>query len=827
MKCTVTFSVGEDEITLDLETDQESPLTDQDIIKVLQENPDQRQALCDILHNKLYKQSTITELTLDDILNTKVKEGDKVLKKERGGLLGNCGVEFLRNEFPEVTFPDGVEANVLLINHLSVGKKNIKGRIINSNGQEVFVVSGKRDSKGIPTDILKLASFLQVRQQLEEQSFQFAEDSANYKNLQKIMEARNKRSKKVDNIFDMMLDFIYNKDDYDEIKITTDEGKVEIAYTILNKLNNTIRQFAQRVEYSDDFVNTINQQIKHKDNNKKELSVDGLYAAVKAYQSEILSTLELTSKKKFTEFFSRPSSEIEEELKKVFETVLEGPGYRTLLDTLFSVEPEFTLYFDSFNGNTIYLKSEPKTIQSKYGIEYSSIKSSDIINPDHKGYKIYAYWDGEKRKYIPSRGFLTENTVAKAYDSEEEAINYVNDAVQKQDIKKHSFIDFKFREWTVDENGQTIYDDELDSFVVYSKQALTEGSIIESLDIPLAKNTELHNGEKALFRDDRQNYSTFKKMVESWPIEDSTKRNILSEINNPEKIATFIYKLNETNKSYRGNDNKMLEIVDMIKNANVKYYYVESRSWIAGKKAFRYRVIPTDAIVISNYKADKNFPIITLMDAISQVMSEKFNVKVNMLNAEKTKELGFDPNTDKAFIKDGEIYINTSLAKSTDLMHEYTHLILGVLKADPELRTNYEQLMGIVASTDQGKEAMKKLRNTYTDLSEMDLMEEVFVKLFSGHIMGNINPNLEQIFEGRDRFLRDATKIVFNQEISDLKSFYGNTLQTIFTRFSSDVSALLSESDGLDFSSTRTARQYSKWISEQIKKGEITEKCYG
>lgn len=808
MNCKVTFTVNGEEISLDLETDLDSPLTDQDIIKVLTDNPEQRQALCDMIHNKLYTQSTISPVTITELTS-------------KEGLLGNCGIGYLTEQFPNISFPDGVDANILLVNNLQIGKQNIHGRVINSNGREVFIV------KGTSEDVSKLADFLRVRQQLQEQSFNFSEDSFYYKNLQKILTERNKKKDKVADIFELMLDFIYNKADYQSMYVTNGQGEKESAYNILSKINNTIMQYSGRVEYSDNFVNTVNQQVRHLDNNKKFLSLDSLYGAVKAYYSDILDTLEITSKSKFHEFFSKPSSETEEKLKEVFQNVVEGQGYATLLSTLFSAEPEFSMYFSSSSNKGITLKSEPRSIQAKYGIEYETIQSFDIINPDYKGYKIYAFFDNGERKFIPSRGYLTEDTVAKIYSSEEEVRSYIDSAVEKHDIKKHSFIDFKFRGSTV-VDGRTIYEDELSSFTLYSQQALTQGSIIESLDIPLVKSTRIFNGEDILFIEDRQNYSSFKRIVEGWNISDGLKANILSSVNNAEKIAAFIYKVNELLNEKRDNEQVIGEVVSMIEQAPKRAYYIESKTWVPGRKQFIYRVIPTNPIQIEEYKKSKRVPIISLMSAINNVISDKFGVSVNMQTSEeiKTNFPDVDANTSRAFIRDGQIYVNTTIAQSSDLLHEYTHLILGILKSDPNLRRNYEQLLDIVSKTNEGKEMIKKLRSRYDTASEMDLMEEAFAKLFSNHIMGKMNPQLDQIFQGQERFLRDATKIVFNNEIADLKSFYGKTLETVFTRFSSDVSALLSQ-QGLDFGSTKTSRLYSNWISKQIRDGEINEQCYG
>ena len=63
---------------------------------------------------------------------------------------------------------------------------------------------------------------------------------------------------------------------------------------------------------------------------------------------------------------------------------------------------------------------------------------------------------------------------------------------------------------------------------------------------------------------------------------------------------------------------------------------------------------------------------------------------VNLLTASQiaekfpaTGKIHIDPNIAKAFIYDGEIYVNTTIASGDDLLHEYTHIILGVLKSNP------------------------------------------------------------------------------------------------------------------------------------------------
>lgn len=828
MKCTLTFTVGGENITLDLETDLESPLTDQEIIDSLNNNESKRIALSDLIHKKLYNQSRLREATIKNIIN-------------KEGILGNCNLDFLKTEFSDVEFPEGVDANILIMDNLHIPNTggSIYGRVINSQGQEVFLVTGKRDKDGKAADISKLAYFLKVRQQLQEQAFRFAEDSSDYKDLQKILTERNKKinnkENKLGDIYELMLDFHYNKNWYIKNNIYID-GKS--AYSILNRLMNVILQYSQKVEYSDGFVNTINEMISWRNVKVKEdqskyvpyLSVDGLYNTIKQYHPEILKTLDLTSKNKFNDYFSQPSSRISNQLQDLFgQVVEESAGYATLLKYLFDAEPEFTLIYESNTDKTITLKSIPKTIETKYGISYDTIHSFDIIDEDYKGYKIYSFNDNGETKYIPSRNYLTEDTIAKIYNTEEEVRSYIDSSVEKQDIKKNSFIDFKFRnKYEVDE--QVKYDDELNLFNIYSNQSLITGSVIESLDVPLVKNTRIYNGENILFTEDRQNYSSFKKIIEKWNITEETKNNILTSVNNAEKIAIFIYKINELlNEVREGEDAEkvMNNVIDMIANAPKKLYYIDTKTPVKGRNQYLYKVIPTNPIQIDQYKKQKRTPVITLISAISKVIQDKFNVSVNMRTSEEIIQQfpDIDANTAKAFIRDGQIYINTTIANSSDLFHEYSHLLLGILKSNPNLRGNYEQLLYLVASK-VSKEELDKLRDKYEDISQMDLMEELFVKKFSEYIMNTVNPDLKQIFISQDKFLKDATKIIFNNEIDNLQTFYGKSLDTIFMRFSSDVASLL-ETKGLDFSSTKTSRLYSNWISKQIKNGEIKEECYG
>jgi len=84
-------------------------------------------------------------------------------------------------------------------------------------------------------------------------------------------------------------------------------------------------------------------------------------------------------------------------------------------------------------------------------------------------------------------------------------------------------------------------------------------------------------------------------------------------------------------------------------------------------------------------------------------MKEKFGVPVNIVGEEELTEMGIeDLNLVRAFIRNGEIYINRAIAKGSDAFHEYAHLFLGAMKADPELRESYIELIDKILSTERG-----------------------------------------------------------------------------------------------------------------------------
>lgn len=813
MKCKVIFNINGTPVELEHDFDSTGPLIDSDILSVLEENPEKLKEIAQLLYTN--------SLDVRDIKDTSVAK-----LKTMNGLLGNCTIDFITQQpqFSTIKFLD-TSANVLLLNKLSIGKNNIRNRIINSQGQEIFIVRNNED------DILRLANFLNTRKHLQENSLLIDPSSEFIPLMDKIIKYRNKKSNPVKDYSDLLLDFIYNKSKYTNIFV---DG--QSAISILSRINKVLKDWTLPISYNNQFINdlssdlvslvSLDKQKKVKNKGDYFVSYERMYSLIKNYRSDILETLNVSNLKEFKDLLNTDIKSIQDKLKQVVEIGKNVP--ESILHTLFSVEPDFSFTFKKLSDKGIIIHHEFENIESKYGIGYDTISSMDIINDNYRGFKIYKQKINKKDRYFISRGYLTEQSKSRAFNTQKEATAYIDNSLTFQNLNKNSLLEFKLQNSAVNENGEIIYENSIDTNSITTGMSFDEGQIIEVLDIPISKSTIIIPSEVKILNG---RLSDFQKLIRSWNIEEGLKQDIISSMNTPEKAVTFLYKVNEQLKDDRNNSDKIREIYEQISNAKVKYYYIDNK--IIKRDKFTYRVIPTQPDEVVNYRKSegKNIPTVTWMSAIKKVLERQFpGLKINLLPAINIKELQIakdglvDPNNDKAFIYNNEIYVNTTIAKSTDLLHEYVHIILGCLKTNPDLENNYEQLITYVANSTEGQKLLEKLRLTYPNLSEIDLMEEVFAKLFSDYIRGNITPNSEKIFDATEKEIGRITESIFNTKIGDIKEFYGNNVLSVFTKFNKEIAKLLQDNK-LDYNQIGLGRKYSNYISQQIKEGKIQEEC--
>ena len=78
----------------------------------------------------------------------------------------------------------------------------------------------------------------------------------------------------------------------------------------------------------------------------------------------------------------------------------------------------------------------------------------------------------------------------------------------------------------------------------------------------------------------------------------------------------------------------------------------------------------------------------------------------------------------------------------------------------------------------------------------------------------------------KKQFLKEINIFDLNSDI-ELSSIYNKSLNSIFSRFSSDIASKLNQDTGLNFQETINIRKKSAWVNKQIKDGNIIEDCNG
>lgn len=811
MDCTFIFN---DQVKLSLKTDSVSPLLGNEVINAIRfASKEQKE--------ELY---TLIESTIGQINNLGVAKITKLREKK---LVPTDTIQTLQQEFPDIEFPVGVQANILLLNNLTSNGQVMRGRIIDSDGNKFFIIKGKSKK-----DAKRLANYLQIKKISEENSFRFDETSSNYKDLQQILSLRNKQikvGKKLESVLDMIVDFQESGSSYRNILYIPEGSNVETnAYYLLSEIRNQILERAGRTTFDNQIINDIYQLsiylgkgnilLRHKDifntiKNDEKLKQVLDILRIKKYQD-----LKDFNKLNIEQIISEKTTLEQELIHNIFSN-LEISNYTNLMNYIFSFEPTFQYEYKSNTADGLIYYFQPKTIKDKYGIEYDTIYKMDIENENFKGYKIFKQFSEDGNTYyIPSRGYLTEDFFTKRFNTLEEAQKYINFQIENQNINKFSLLPFKFRKYN---NGEP--DLELDSNVLNTSQFLIQGSIIESLDIPINPLQEIFNQSEKDLLNFSKTLSDFYKIVEGYFINQDLKNQIKEEINTPEKAAIFVYKINERLLGNRSNNEAFIEVLDLIDNAKTRNYFIESKNYDYKTKGWNYHVIPiTDVDTIEEYRKNKNYPIEKYMQALKLHM-DKLNVNLELRTSEEIKEdfPDIDANTSKAFIYDGTIYINTSIAETSDMLHEYTHLLLGILRSDPKLRTNYEQMLYALVNTRQGKKLFEKLKSVYPERSKVDIMEETFAKLFSEHLIKGSNFN--DIFNSEP--IKEGVSKLFNQEITNIKSFFGQGITSLFNTFGQEIKNLLDNTEQLDFDMTKTSRRYSTWISNKLASRELQEDC--
>ena len=452
----------------------------------------------------------------------------------------------------------------------------------------------------------------------------------------------------------------------------------------------------------------------------------------------------------------------------------------SIIEYLNNLEPWLNLKLEKEYNGTLYLKQIFPSINRVYGIGFDTIKS--MTHQEYKGWYIFE----DNGKFYPSKNFINPDTRTNQYESLEEAQNFIQEQLNQEELFKDTKLEYGRRR---------------------VKNSYVEGTLTRIKDYEVSERPIQNQNEK--------NLKTLQDFYNYFNNSEITKL-----IENAEQATLFLRKINE----FKDRDlNKLIEIAREINSAPYSYYYIEKS--YKDKDGNRYqRVIPARGESIEEFKQNYKIPVIQLFNAVQQVFGNKFGLQMEIISDDEMKEQ-YNISA-KAFILNDKIVLNSTLASSEDLFHEYSHIVLGYLK-NKNIQ-GYRELIQSVWNM-LPSYTINYINSNYSNLPMQSKMEEGFVYQFGKYISdGLMSEDLSKIFKQSESLLQEGIQSIFDGE-TDIKKVFGTELRTIFGRFNQEIGNLLnSDNDFLSFSKSNEfflQRKKTNWLEKQIKLENIKEEC--
>lgn len=851
--CTITFKIGETEHTISV--------PEEELYGVEGERSLPTEEFQERLAAIITKQSgrwneikrDIIQYLKDNSSVSQMVTYSQIIKKE--GLLPNVNYKYIQETFPEINFPS-IDVPILLLDNILDGspKVPVRGRVIDKKGKEIFVVRNDKDS------LVQLADYLKIREKVLSGEYKQTLDKELSEMLSRIAEKKElspeetilrylnntKEEKKKEK---GMLEgaSIYTWMTYIAAAIKETPTKKRYKNPILNEFNRrlTTNKLGQQVITISELTSIFAQSFPHLFGTQKDLIevfnkrggevLEILASRLNTKQSN----LEKSKGQKAEIGKSRLNNELDfyqllEQTRSNYKGENDIWGFSMLFNTINQLldtdENPLALRAVSLQKEKLILEKTFPSLQSAYGFGYETV-ASFTQEEERNGYYIYSQNKEIDNKtityYYVTSYFINERLSAQRFTSLEAARDWIDEHYITQNLRKNSFINLKQRYISEKDVSQRI------GRTFESLKFIPEGTVFSAIDIPLdIRSTSMKEEEYDLLDKTLQDFYNY---IETLEFNENTKATILSKINTAEKATIFLSELNrqlntkdETgNKLYpRNNNDKVNAIVNEIETKPLTYYYVTT-SYKVGEDKYRTRFTETDISAVTDKRHNKRTPILQLLNSIAKVMKDKFGVQVNIVNEDQLTAMKIeDMNLVKAFIKDGQIYINSAIAQATDAFHEYAHLFLGVMKSNPELRDNYLAFIDKILSTEKGQKAFKRKKTKFPKSSEFDLAEEVVADLYGEYMEGNLPYELSSMFAINNDLKKVEDTIFDRKDKGKSVINFTGSLESIWKHFNSDVAKMLS--DNINFINDNTLqiqRQKDNWIKDQISKGNIIEDC--
>ena len=701
--------------------------------------------------------------------------GEKSLKKLKnsGKIIPNTSALSVQLYFPTVIFPkiDLQKIPILLVNRYTTVNDELQFGIIEQDGNPVFILDNNKEH------IETFANYLSLKNAIEQDNFLNKLDKDSQNLLEEIRKITEYPSKE-----EMVLQYISNKNIFRKFRTQNGESVFSILNDFLIQLGQIIpRQTSFENKTVQEFYNRLTFKTTSKDErNKKETKISiplkELYDQVLMFDENIKQAIP-DSFNKFKKFLD--SDDTLESFTNLFgdnDNKLEA-----IIEYFNNLEPWLNLRIEKESGGNIYFRKIFPSINRVYGVGFDTIKSMTYSN--YRGWYIFE----DNGKFYPSKNFLNPKTRANQYTSIEEAKSLIDEQTNQEELFGNTKLEYGRR------RVNSLY---------------LEGTLVKVKDYEV--------NERIIQNEKERNLKTLQDFYDYF-----NNQEIKNLIQNAEDATLFLRKINEfTDRSL----NKLIEVAKEIHDASYSYYYIE-KSYKDSQGNKYQRVIPAKGESIEEFKNNYKTPVIQLFNAVQEAFGNKFGLQIEILSDDEVKEQ-YKVSNAKAFIIGDKIVLNSTLASSEDLFHEYSHIVLGYLKN--KNINGYRELIQTVWNA-LPTFTRNFINKQYENLPMESKMEEGFVYQFGKYVSdGLINEDLSKIFKSSELIIQDGISSIFDGE-KDIKKVFGTQLNTIFGRFNQEIGNLLnSDNDFLSFSKSNEfflQRKKTNWLEKQIELENIKEEC--
>lgn len=387
--------------------------------------------------------------------------------------------------------------------------------------------------------------------------------------------------------------------------------------------------------------------------------------------------------------------------------------------------------------------------------------------------------NGNTWNYLWNDSLLSHATEVELFKSEQEAIDNINSTFPNQRLVREST------------RFLTEYEDSLTS-VKHTNKYYKRGEIIKMLEFEYGPHSTPNITVEQLHILITKTFNT------------TDAKKIIKQLDSIDKLVAFYSHMAEdlnweyTGDNYKELSKKAISLVEKINESQYRWFEVTEDSTF-NKNYINTRLVEQDVPNLgqnpSDVKQQHTESTLTYWKGVQSVFKD-LNIPMELVNQEQLEQMG-EPTQSLGFMKGGIIYINTDKAKVNTPLHEYSHILLGLIRntdeklyklildeyisRDTHFKINYDHKFSIY------KERYNLDGDADSTNPDYGIVEELFADAYAEHLSEKAKiSSLSDVF-------KISSKIVAQHSIFEtlsgeyIQEFGDQSISSFFNTFSERI----------------------------------------